>query len=62
MGRYTAPIEQLAQFLYGWQDVQISLERMKEIRDREEEESESRSIAQFPFSSHNMDIQLDHFL
>ena len=60
IGQLNAPIEQLAQFLYGWQDVQISLERMKEIRDREEEESESRSITQFPSSSQNMDIQLDH--
>lgn len=60
IGQLNAPIEQLAQFLYGWQDVQISLERMKEIRDREEEESASRSIAQFPSTSRDMDIQLDH--
>ena len=60
IGQLNAPIEQLAQFLYGWQDVQISLERMKEIRDREEEESASRSIAQIPSTSRDMDIQLDH--
>ena len=60
IGQLNAPIEQLAQFLYGWQDVQISLERMKEIRDREEEESASRSIAQFSSTSRDMDIQLDH--
>ena len=60
IGQLNAPIEQLTQFLYGWQDVQISLERMKEIRDREEEESASRSIAQFPSTSRDMDIQLDH--
>lgn len=60
IGQLNAPIEQLAQFLYGWQDVRISLERMKEIRDREEEESESRSISQFPSTSREMDIQLEH--
>lgn len=60
IGQLNAPIEQLAQFLYGWQDVRISLERMKEIRDREEEESESRSISQFPSISCEMDIQLEH--
>lgn len=60
IGQLNAPIEQLAQFLYGWQDVRISLERMKEIRDREEEESESRSISQFPSTSCEMDIQLEH--
>lgn len=60
IGQLNAPIEQLAQFLYGWQDVRISLERMKEIRDREEEESESRYISQFPSTSREMDIQLEH--
>ena len=42
IGQLNAPIEQFVQFIYGWQDVQISLERMSEIRERKEEESEDK--------------------
>lgn len=37
IGQLNAPIEQFVQFIYGWQDVQISLERMSEIRTRKDE-------------------------
>lgn len=37
IGQLNAPVEQFVQFLYNWQDVRISLERMSEIRDRQEE-------------------------
>lgn len=47
IGQLNAPVEQFVQFIYGWQDVQISLERMSEIRQREEEETPERSIAGF---------------
>ena len=39
IGQLNAPVEQFVQFLYSWQDVKISLERMSEIHDREEEET-----------------------
>lgn len=48
IGQLNAPIEQFVQFIYGWQDVQISLERMSEIRDREEEETPARDIVRLP--------------
>lgn len=47
IGQLNAPVEQFVQFIYGWQDVQISLERMSEIRQREEEEVPERSITAF---------------
>lgn len=47
IGQLNAPVEQFVQFVYGWQDVQISLERMSEIRQREEEETEERRISRF---------------
>lgn len=47
IGQLNGPVEQFVQFIYGWQDVQISLERMSEIRQREEEETPERSITGF---------------
>ena len=47
IGQLNAPIEQFVQFIYGWQDVQISLERISEIRERKEEESEDRPLTRF---------------
>lgn len=60
IGQLNSPIEQFVQFLYGWQDVRISLERMSEIRDREEEETSERSVASFPQDATNRDIQIEH--
>lgn len=56
IGQLNSPIEQFVQFLYGWQDVKISLERMSEIRDRKEEESDERAV--MSFSSENRSIDL----
>jgi ATP-binding cassette subfamily B protein len=58
IGQLNAPVEQFVQFVYGWQDVQISLERMSEIRIREEEESGNRTVR--GFSGDKRDIVIDH--
>lgn len=58
IGQLNAPVEQFVQFIYGWQDVQISLERMSEIRQREEEETEERRISEF--NGRSRDIVLEH--
>lgn len=47
IGQLNAPIEQFVQFIFSWQDVQISLERMNEVRQREEENTKERFIASF---------------
>lgn len=38
-GQLNSPVEQLLSFVYSWQDVKISLERMNEIHQRENEEA-----------------------
>lgn len=58
IGQLNAPIEQFVQFIYSWQDVQISLERMSEIQMREEEETPERK--EIGFANENRDIRLDH--
>jgi ATP-binding cassette subfamily B protein len=57
IGQLNAPIEQFVQFIYGWQDVQISLERMSEIRVREEEENNKRDIHSFADDRRDIMIQ-----
>lgn len=56
IGQLNAPVEQFVQFIYGWQDVQISLERMSEIRQREEEETKERSITGFKSDSEDIEF------
>ncbi|MDR1896123.1 MAG: peptidase domain-containing ABC transporter [Prevotellaceae bacterium] len=48
IGQLNAPVEQFVHFVHGWQDVQISIERMSEIRTREDEDTENRTIKSFP--------------
>lgn len=58
IGQLNAPIEQFVQFVYGWQDVQISLERMSEIRDRQEESTPDRQVRSYTDGSR--DIRVSH--
>ena len=57
IGQLNAPVEQFVQFIYGWQDVQISLERMSEIRQREEEETPEREIAGFEGDARDIELK-----
>lgn len=43
IGQLSSPVEQLIQFIYSWQDVNISLERMSEIHNEGNEENEDRT-------------------
>lgn len=40
IGQLNSPVEQLLGFIYSWQDVKISLERMSEIHEQKNEEPE----------------------
>lgn len=51
IGQLNSPVEQIMNFIYQWQDVGISLERMNEIHQKDNEENESRSITSFPQKS-----------
>ena len=57
IGQLNAPVEQFVQFLYSWQDVKISLERMSGIHDREEEETPERMITGFNGSDRDIEIR-----
>ena len=43
IGQLNSPIEQLIQFIYSWQDVSISLDRMNEIHTETNEENTERT-------------------
>lgn len=42
IGQLNSPVEQLIQFIYSWQDVSISLDRMNEIHTETDEENTAR--------------------
>ena len=43
IGQLNSPVEQLIQFIYSWQDVSISLDRMNEIHTQINEENTART-------------------
>lgn len=43
IGQLNSPVEQLVQFIYSWQDVSISLDRMNEIHTETNEENTERT-------------------
>ena len=43
IGQLNSPVEQLIQFIYSWQDVSISLDRMNEIHTESNEENTTRT-------------------
>ena len=47
IGQLNSPIDQLMQFIYSFQDVKISLERINEIHESDNEESKRNSIKYF---------------
>lgn len=48
IGQLNSPVEQLIGFIYSWQDVSISLDRMNEIHTRKNEENENRTMNNLP--------------
>ena len=56
-GQLNSPVEQLIQFIYSWQDVSISLDRMNEIHTEENEENNNRHVTSF--AQNNLDIKLE---
>ncbi|WP_373801477.1 peptidase domain-containing ABC transporter, partial [Bacteroides heparinolyticus] len=48
IGQLNSPVEQIMGFIYQWQDVSISLDRMNEIHTQQNEEDAGRSVALLP--------------
>lgn len=44
IGQLNSPVEQIMNFIYQWQDVSISLDRMNEIHTQKNEEDENRTV------------------
>ncbi|GAB6123472.1 peptidase domain-containing ABC transporter [Dysgonomonas termitidis] len=47
IGQLNSPVEQMMQFIYQYQDVSISLERMSEIHNKSDEDSDNRIISEY---------------
>ncbi len=56
IGQLNSPVEQIMGFIYQWQDVSISLDRMNEIHTQQNEENEDRNKTQI--SDVNADIHI----
>lgn len=56
IGQLNAPIEQFVQFVYGWQDVQISLERMSDIREQKDEDTPERGKNHLDDNLHGIEL------
>lgn len=48
IGQLNSPLEQIMNFIYQWQDVSISLDRMNEIHSLNNEESKNRTVNSLP--------------
>lgn len=53
IGQLNSPVEQIMNFMYQWQDVNISLERMSEIHNKDDEENKEKDIVSLPENSSN---------
>lgn len=60
IGQLNSPVEQLIQFIYSWQDVSISLERMSEIHSTANEEDENRTLTHYTESPNAYDLSIEH--
>ena len=58
IGQLNSPVEQLIQFIYSWQDVSISLDRMNEIHTENNEGDSNLHISSF--STNNLDIKIEN--
>lgn len=58
IGQLNSPVEQLVAFIYSWQDVSISLDRMNEIHTQTNEENSNRDLTKFKWC--NLSIEVDN--
>lgn len=58
IGQLNSPVEQIMNFIYQWQDVSISLERMSEIHNKDDEENKDKNINSLqPDTSKDIEIK-----
>ncbi|MCQ2238868.1 MAG: peptidase domain-containing ABC transporter [Bacteroidaceae bacterium] len=61
IGQLNSPVSLLVQFIYSLQDVQISLERINEIKDMEEEDSDADAYVEYGTECQDIVIKNVHF-
>ena len=61
IGQLNAPVEQLMNFLYSLQDVKISLERINEIHEMENEENNKEALNAFHDRDKSLSFKNAHF-
>lgn len=61
IGQLNSPIEQLMNFIYSLQDVKISLERINEIHEMENEESDTNALTAFQGNDKSLRLKLVDF-
>lgn len=61
IGQLNSPVEQIMNFIYQWQDVNISLERMSEIHNKDDEENKDRGITELPLGI-SKDIEIKNLV
>ena len=59
IGQLNSPVEQMMNFIYQWQDVNISLDRMNEIHQKKDEDKGDKPICSFKDFTHK-NIHLKH--
>ena len=57
IGQLNSPIEQLIQFIQHWQDAQISIERLNEIHEIDNEEPEEKTLITYLPQNKDLKIQ-----
>lgn len=58
IGQLNSPVEQIMGFIYQWQDVSISLDRMNEIHQQKNEENDTRFVSSL--NADDKSIQINH--
>ena len=58
IGQLNSPVEQMMGFIYQWQDVSISLDRMNEIHTQQNEEDTGRNVKTLPTT--DADVRIRH--
>lgn len=61
IGQLNSPVEQLVAFIYSWQDVSISLDRMKEIHSQSNEENKDQTTVYLSNNDISIEINNLHF-
>ncbi len=57
IGQLNSPVEQIMGFIYQWQDVSISLDRMNEIHTQQNEENTNRDITRIADAEQGINIR-----